>query len=74
MCHKNNIKYFEFSHLFTQWGAAAAPKIIVKRDDGTTQRMFGWDTPSDSEASTSFLRIFLKQLVAFTEEQGIKDE
>ena len=74
LCHKNNIKYFEFSHLFTQWGAAAAPKIIVKRDDGTTQRMFGWDTPSDSEAYTSFLRIFLKQLVAFTEEQGIKDE
>lgn len=29
MCKMHGIKYFEFSHFFTQWGAKHAPKIIA---------------------------------------------
>lgn len=52
------IEYFEMAHLFTQWGLAAAPKIIVTAD-GEKKRMFGWDTPSDGEAYVGFLTALL---------------
>lgn len=29
LCIKNNIEYYEISHLFTQWGAKNAPKIMA---------------------------------------------
>src|SRR5690554_7174209 len=32
MCNRLGIEYFEFSHLFTQWGAAHAPKIMALVD------------------------------------------
>ena len=32
------MQYFEMSHLFTQWGAKAAPKILVRKD-GALQRL-----------------------------------
>lgn len=31
---KCGIKYFEHSHLFTQWGAKASPKIIADTESG----------------------------------------
>ncbi|MBQ8719372.1 MAG: hypothetical protein IJY66_08905, partial [Clostridia bacterium] len=37
------LKYFEMSHLFTQWGAAHAPKVMATVD-GEYRRIFGWDT------------------------------
>lgn len=36
----HGIKYFEMAHLFTQWGALACPKIIVKVD-GQEEKLFG---------------------------------
>ena len=32
MCNRVGIEYFEISHLFTQWGAEHAPKIMATRD------------------------------------------
>ena len=55
------IRYFEMSHLFTQWGAKAAPKIIV-RENGEDKRLFGWDTEALGDAYTSFLAAFLPAL------------
>lgn len=34
MCDRQGVRYFEFSHLFTQWGAKHAPKIVAKVVDG----------------------------------------
>lgn len=70
MCDKIGIKYFEFSHLFTQWGAGHAPKIII-REHGKEQLYFGWDTDASSPAYRDFLRQFLSSLVDFLNKKQI---
>ena len=72
LCHKYGIRYFEMSHLFTQWGACATPKIMAKVD-GKEQRIFGWDVPSDSPEYKNFLEQFLPALLAVLEKLDIKD-
>lgn len=54
----HGIEYFELSHLFSQWGAEYAPKIVSQ--DG--ELLFGWDTRADSEEYISFLSCFLPLL------------
>lgn len=66
------IKYFEFSHLFTQWGAYHAPKIIAT-EDGEEKQIFGWDTDAAGEDYKNFLGQFLPQLVAFIKENNLDD-
>lgn len=61
LCRKAGIEQFEISHLFTQWGAKAAPKVMVWRG-GALVRRFGWDTPSDGPDYLNFLEQFLKAL------------
>ena len=58
MCDRAGIRYFEIAHLFTQWGAAHAPKIMATVD-GEYKRIFGWETDSVSEEYTHYLRTFL---------------
>ena len=60
MCKRLGIKYFEMSHLFTQWGANCAPKIVADVD-GTEEKIFGWHTPATGEY-TRFLHAFLPEL------------
>ncbi len=64
LCEKLGVARFEISHLFTQWGAYHAPKIMA-HENGEYKRIFGWETDSVSEEYTAFLRAFLK---AFLEE------
>lgn len=71
MCERAGITYFEFSHLFTQWGAKYAPKIILTSEAGR-QQLFGWNTPGDSEEYRSFLSQFLPVLSDFVEKRGLK--
>ena len=61
ICIVKGIKYLEMSHLFTQWGAKSAPKIMATID-GVYQRIFGWDTPSDGPEYKTFLSCYLPQL------------
>lgn len=61
LCKRCGIQYFEHSHLFTQWGAKHAPKIIVC-ENGEYRRLFGWDTDAGSEAYRGFLGQYLKAL------------
>lgn len=61
LCRRAGIRCLEISHLFTQWGACAAPKVMVWRD-GVQVRRFGWDTPSDSPEYLGFLEQFLHAL------------
>ncbi len=70
ICRANGIKYFEFSHLFTQWGAKYAPKIMAC-EDGEYKRIFGWETDGASEEYTSFLNAFLPKLIAFLKSENI---
>lgn len=58
------IEYFEMSHLATQWGAKACPKVVAKRG-GKTIKLFGWETPSQSESYLNFLDSFLSALKEF---------
>ena len=69
LCGKAGIRYLEISHLFTQWGACAAPKVMVWRGD-TQIRRFGWDTPSDGSEYLGFLEQFLKALTGKLTEWG----
>lgn len=73
ICREAGIRYFELSHLFTQWGAEKCPKIMVTRPDGSEYRRFGWDTPSDGEDYTAFLAAFLPVLADHVRELGIFD-
>lgn len=63
---KCGFKYFEMAHLFSQWGAFAAPKIIV---DG--EKLFGWDTKATSDEYVEFLNAFLPELIIVLKEEKI---
>lgn len=65
------IQYFEHSHLFTQWGAAHAPKIVAEVD-GVTQKIFGWETDAAGEEYVEFLRAYIPQVRAFLKAEGLE--
>lgn len=67
---RSGIKYFELSHLYTQWGAKSAPKIMAHTSDGY-RRIFGWETKSHAQGYTSFLRQFAAALTEYTDKKGI---
>lgn len=72
MCLKAGVKYFELSHLFTQWGAEHAPKIMA--DTGTGyKRIFGWETSATGEAYKNFLKQLGSALKEYTDKKGITD-
>jgi hypothetical protein len=70
MCNRAGVRYFEFSHFFTQWGAKHAPKIMAE-ENGEYKRIFGWETDSTGEAYKGFLNQFLPVLVKFIREQDL---
>lgn len=72
MCKRLGIKYIEISHLFTQWGAYHAPKIMATVD-GEYKRIFGWDTEASGEEYTRFLRLFISELLSHASLIGIED-
>ncbi|RKN85597.1 DUF4091 domain-containing protein [Paenibacillus ginsengarvi] len=72
MCDRCGVVYFEMSHLFTQWGAKHAPKIVAA-ENGETKRIFGWDTDATGDEYKSFLGQFLPQLVGFIKQNGLSD-
>ena len=73
LCRKYGIEYFEMSHLFTQWGACACPKIVVNVD-GKDQKLFGWHVESMSDMYKNFLSQFLPALTSKLEKLGIADK
>jgi hypothetical protein len=72
LCRSKGIKYFEFSHLFTQWGAKHAPKIMATVD-GEEKRIFGWDTDAAGEEYTGFLTQFIPELVRWIRSHGLEE-
>lgn len=69
MCDRVGFKYLEISHLFTQWGAYHAPKIMATVD-GEYKRIFGWDTDATGEEYVKFLRAFLTEFTAYLKARG----
>lgn len=70
MAQRCGIEYFEISHLFSQWGATATPKIMATRD-GVYQQIFGWDTKATGPEYARFLHLFLEALKGELERLGI---
>ncbi len=73
LCGKNGIKYLEISHLFTQWGAICAPKIMGSVDGGPEEKLFGWHTPAVGGEYTRFLEQFLPVLKEYLARAGWLD-
>lgn len=68
------IKYYEMAHLFTQWGADSAPKIMATVN-GEHKRIFGWDTPAvDENGYTKFLHAYLPALTQKLRDLGIAEQ
>lgn len=65
------IEYFEISHLFTQWGAKHAPKIIAE-ENGKEVKIFGWETKACSNAYKRFLSQFGNALKGFLKDEGLE--
>ncbi len=72
LCRANGVKYFEFAHLFTQWGAKHAPKIMAV-ENGEEKRIFGWETDATGLEYENFLDQFLPELVSFVRENGLEN-
>lgn len=64
------IRYFEISHLFSQWGAEFAPKVVACTPEGL-RRIFGWDTPGTEGEYPRFLEKLLPELVRFLRSKGV---
>lgn len=72
LCDELHIRYFEMAHLYTQWGAQAAPKIVANVN-GVPQRIFGWETKATGAAYASFLAQYLPALVKHLSDLGVSD-
>ena len=69
MCNRVGIRYFEIAHLFTQWGAGHAPKIMATVN-GEYKRIFGWETDATSEEYVRYLRAFLSAFLSHMKARG----
>ncbi len=73
MCDRVGIKYFEINHLFTQWGAKAAPKVMATVN-GEYKKIFGWETDATSEEYSEFLRAFIPALLEYMKSRDGADK
>ena len=70
MADRCGVRFFEMSHLFTQWGAAHCPKIIATVN-GRERKIFGWKDRAAGKKYRNFLDQFLPQLVCHLKKHGI---
>ena len=64
------MQYFEMSHLFSQWGALHAPKVVDTRG----ARLFGWETDARGPQYAAFLHAFLPALMRQVHDLGIFEQ
>ena len=72
LAEAKGIHHFEMNHLFTQWGAKHAPKVIAHTEEGE-KRIFGWDTDAAGREYHDFLAAFIPALRAHLVEIGIAE-
>ncbi|MDD6734944.1 MAG: DUF4091 domain-containing protein [Clostridiales bacterium] len=68
ICKECGAEYYEMSHMFTQWGAYHAPKIMAG-----SKQIFGWDTDASGTEYEQFLSQFLPALCEELKQLGIAD-
>ena len=68
---RSGMRYIEFPHFFTQWGAGHAPKIIVK-ESGRDVRRFGWETDALDKEYIAFLRTLIPALTDYIVKRGLR--
>lgn len=71
MCKEAGIKYFELSHLFTQWGGKACPKIVAT-ENGEEKKIFGWEVASTDEKYLAFLKQYFAALAPHSKNSGFR--
>lgn len=71
ICRKAGIKYFEHSHLYTQWGAEHCPNIYGTVN-GKEKLLFGWKTDACDKKYVKFLRQYLTEFNKFIESEKLK--
>ena len=72
MCKKCGVEYYEMAHLYTQWGAKHAPKIMAWVD-GKYQKIFGWETDATGDAYRAFLEAYIPAVQQVLIEEDIAD-
>lgn len=70
---KYNGSYLAMSHLFSQWGAKYAPRIVACVN-GKKKEIFGWNTPNSSSEYRNFLQQCLPELINVLKEEGVADK
>lgn len=70
MCRECGIRYFEMAHLYTQWGAAHCPKVMVW-EKGVLRKRFGWEQDALGKDYRVFLQAFLPALIEELKRLGI---
>lgn len=66
------ITHFEVAHLYTQWGARHAPKIMATVE-GETRRIFGWETPAVCDEYRTFLEAYIPAIRQVFRDEGVAD-
>ena len=70
ICQRCGIQYFEMAHLFTQWGAEHAPKIVADVN-GEKVKIFGWETNLADGEYRRFLEQLIPQLSKVLKDLGV---
>lgn len=71
MADAAGVRYFEMSHLFTQWGAAHCPKIVAHAN-GRQRQIFGWKDNASGRRYRAFLDQFLPALVNYIDRRRLR--
>jgi len=61
ICKKHGIKYYEISHLFSQWGSKYSPNIYIK-ENGRLKHYFGWHISATDTKYVDFIKQFVPSL------------
>ena len=72
LCLDKGVEYIEISHLYSQWGARFAPKVMAMVD-GVEKQIFGWETVATSTEYKMFLQAFLPALTARLHALGVAE-
>ncbi len=70
LCRKNGIKYYEISHLFSQWGLKYSPNIYIY-ENGKGSYMFGWNVDANDLSYKAFLEQMIPALLSFLKSESI---
>ncbi len=73
LCKKHGIEYYEMTHMFSQWGAAYAPNIMVT-ENGKTDYLFGWHVSATSELYVNFLKQYITAISAELKKLEIEEK